>query len=389
METPSTTAPVSTPTAPSAPSSPAAAPAAKTQMNARDFRAKVMSTPQADSSQPNASDFADGFAPGEGPDAEEPADIEAEGLDIEQPHDDGEEPVDDAWLEELRDYKEVHGLSAKELLSALQAGNIPESLLDKLMIELKDGDETWTASIAEAKNGAMRSARFTKKMTALANERNAFAQERTQFGAERDQLVGMITNWKADPLALLNGMRKLGMPIEDAARAYAEELHQLEQMGPGAREMFLEKQKLAAELADLKQRQAWEQDQTQKTNAQQKAEAQKQQDANNVQFVQQNAMGMFEKVGLKMTKGSWGSFMRHLDAHWSAVGQLSHDVVREAVMATKEEVDGVVADHKAGIVAPKKLAARPLDGGAPKVTAPGARPKSISSKEFRKRLRGD
>jgi hypothetical protein len=377
------TAPTPTPSTPSSSPGTSSTPSTSSSnsrpqsISADEFRAKVMSSggtsDDTDIGDDSPVEFADD-------------NVDESVQNEESPVDDTEPEIDDSWLQDLRDYKEIHGLSAKDILSALAEGNIPDALLEKIQIDLKDGEETWRVPLSEARNGAMRASKFSKKMAALADERNTFAQERDAFGQERDQLVGMLKNWQSDPKALLNGMRKLGLPVEDAARAFAEELHALEQMGPGARELYMEKQKAEMELQELKQRQQWYESQHTQNELRQKEATIKQQTEQDVTYVQDNAREAFRAVGMRITKGSWGAFLSNLNPLWASEGKLSPQIIQEAVRATKEDVDAYVQQHRGAATKPAAPKVARLDPGAPNKISPQAKPRSISSDEFRKRI---
>lgn len=313
--------------------------------------------------------------------------------------------ADDSWLQELKDYKEIHGLSTKELLAALKEGNIPDALMDKLFVNLKDGDKEWRASLSEYRDGAMRAKNHTKKMQALAEERKSFESERGEFRTEREQIVHMFQHWKQgqDGKSLLHGLRKLGMPVEAAARAFAQELATLEEMGPAAQAMFEEKQNAESELYQLRQQQDyWRQqhEAREQTSRQQQEQVQMEQ---TTRFVQDTAVAAFAKAGVNDIKpGVWNLFQTHLRGLWEEAGSLNADMIAEAVTATREDMAERVArlngdDSNQPAARPvvktsNKIApaATPrLDGGAPRVAGPSAKPKRISPDDFRKRLLGD
>lgn len=296
-----------------------------------------------------------------------------------------EQVSDFSWAEQLQDYKDgLHNVPLAELLQALAQGQIPEALWDKLHIPLKDGDYEWQDTLANARNGAMMRAKFTQKM-------QEFAKEKEAFGREKGELVEYLGGWKNDAtgIALLKGLKRMGMPFDAMARAYAAEVQKLEEMeekAPGSRALYEEKQQMEQELEELKRRQAREQ--TQQT------EHKTSQDTNRIAAAVKNAAAKsFEQNSLPMTPGSWNVFKEHLSALWTASGldAPTMEMVTEATLATKEFVTQSQQAHLKATAAqqPVKapLAARAVDSGAPR-SVPKTSPvkKSITAAEFRKKL---
>jgi hypothetical protein len=294
-------------------------------------------------------------------------------------------PVDYSWADSLQAYKDgIHGTALVEILQALSQGQIPEALWDKLHIPLKDGDFEWQDTLANARNGAMMRRKFTQKMQEFARERDAFTNE-------RKQLVEYMGGWKNDQTgqALLQGLRRMGMPFDAMARAYAAEVAKLEDMeakAPGARALYEEKLKLEQERDELRRQHS--------QREQQGTQQQSQQDTNRVaQAVKNAAQNSFAANGLQMTPGSWNVFREHLSALWTASGQdaPSLEMVNEAVLATKEFVTQAQQEHQKATAAkvPVKapLTAKAADSGAPRSVPKNSPIKnSVTAAEFRKRL---
>jgi hypothetical protein len=304
-----------------------------------------------------------------------------------------EEAPDYSWAADIQDYRQLHGMELKEVLQALAEGRIPEALWDKLRIPLKDGDEEWEDTLGAARDGAMMRHNFTKKAQALAQERDAFYKE-------RNDLIDYMKGWKEDPRKLLAGLRKLGMPYDAMARAYAEEvaqfehLSQLEQEGklpPGTAKALQQKQELEAQLEEQRVALARAQQQQQTTQTDEQAQQIGQQ-------VKTASVQALDEIGYKLsdgtlTEGVWELFKTSLQAIWNVNGDQapSKMQIREAARATKAQIDSYLrkaAPATAQTPAPK-LGGKALDGGAPKVApkvTSNGRPKPTTSAEFRKKM---
>lgn len=299
-----------------------------------------------------------------------------------------EMPEDLEWLEGVKSYKELHGVQLTELLQALADGKLPEALWDKLSMTMKDGDQEWEDTIANMRGSAMMRANYTKKL-------QQFAQERDAFHAEKNELVGLLHGWKSDTSGkqLLAAMRKMGMPFEQAARAFAEEHYHMEELQKAETEgripqgtvaALQQKQQLEQELAELKM-------QRQQTEGTQQKQQTEQQTKQIVDAVKAEALKSFERSGLKATNGSWNVFLNHLNAVWTAKGAPpSKAEIHECVLAAKEEVEVAVQRHQAAQKPPaKKLPAAPMDSGA-KRAVPKSAPsrQAVTTKQFLQQLKG-
>ena len=388
---PSTSAPSSTPSQSAKTSTPASTPSQgrPQQLTAAQFRQNLLRggrTPEVAPETPaGLSDFE--AAPEAAPEEQS---AQAESVAMESPE--ATEVEDYSWADQIKDYRQLHGLELQEVLQALANGQIPEALWDKLRIPLKDGDEEWEDTIGAARDGAMMRHNFTKKAQALAQERDAFHKERTD-------LIDYMKGWKEDPRKLLAGLRKLGMPYDAMARAYAEEVAQfehlsaLEQEGklpPGTAKALQQKQELEAQLEEqrVQIQRAQAQQQTQQTDEQAKQIGEQ---------VKTHSVQALNELGYKLddgtlTEGVWEMYKTHLQAVWNVNGGQapSRMQIREAARATKSQVDAYLrkAAPASAPTAPK-LGAAALDGGAPrvapKVTSNG-RPKQVTSAEFRKKM---
>ena len=297
---------------------------------------------------------------------------------------------DTSWAQDIADYREgLHGVELKELLAALANGTLPEALLDKLSVELVDGDRRWKASINDARNGAMMRAKF-QQLTA------AQAQREKDWNGEREEFFEYLRGWKSDPDLLLAGMERLGLPFDQAARKYSarlDEINQLwaleqqKQVPAGTTKKLWEQQQLERELTELKTQQTREQ-----SRQQQYQEARQTEQA--VQVIQDAGAQALRSVGMDPTDETvWKIFRRHLTDHYGRTQQMpNRQDVLDAASSAKEEIAQYISDFEARKAKPAPGLPRNSDPAAPDMTNTrprGSAPKSVSTKEWtRKNLYG-
>jgi hypothetical protein len=278
--------------------------------------------------------------------------------------DSGDVSSDAPWYER---YSEgVHGVQAQEILEALERGEVPPALHDKLRFQLRDGDNETEVDLAALQNGAMMQRNFTRKSQELAEERKAFY-------SERDEFAGYLTNWKTDPQQLLYGMERMGLPVLEAAKLLAERLTYADTLNaavPGSGDEWMEAQKSKAELADLRRAQ-----QAQLDQAQQVQQADK---TSKVRTNLQNtSKEIFNKIGLEIEESSWSLYTQHVqaifDAKPSGNQKLTKQDLERAAKATKTQIDQYAQAYLKR--QPKKAPGigNSLDAGAPKAV-PGRAP---------------
>lgn len=387
--TPSTTG--TSPTSTSAPSRPA--------MTSAQMRERLMTgTFEAGGNEPDA------------PDAPDPAMPDLAELGIDHETDTAPEPEIDLSDDPFAAYRDadIHGLKALDILKSIQEGKLPDGLLDKLRVSLKDGDETWEDTIAGARNGAQMQRKFTQRMQEVANERRAAAEERAawqqeqqQFTAERDDLVEFLRSWKEDPAKLRAGLIKLGMPFEKAAILHAEEYGQIQsarqleaegKLPQGTADRMIRSMQVEAELEGARLAQQRMEARQQSEAARQQAEAAKQREAAAQTTVEKTAkdianaaVKVFDQLGVRRGTGEWNYFRQALQSVW-APGQAapSPAEIEAAVRETKKWSDAERAAAQENKPAPAvKLGKTSLDGGAPSRPSPGAAPKSLTSAQAR------
>lgn len=306
------------------------------------------------------------------------------------PTDTPDDPDDLSWAAELSEFKSgLHGLELKELLAALRDGQIPDALLDKLSVELVDGDHRWPATIADARNGAMMRAKF-QQVTA------EHARAVREWQSERDEFIDYLRGWKDDPDLLLAGLERLGLPFDQAFRKYGQFLQEInavwekEQAGElpagTAKKVFEhnQQQRQIAELNMYKQRE----------EAKQQAVQQAQQSDQIVSLIQQAGAEALASVNIDATNTTyWRIFRRQLTDAYSRNGRLPtrQDIV-DAAHATREEIDETIRTHEAKQPKAAPVAPRNVDTPAPNMATSKPRsgqPRAITTKEWaRKHLYG-
>lgn len=269
------------------------------------------------------------------PEVEESSSSDEEAPDTETPLveevEEVEEPTDEdwTWAEELKEFRELHGVPIGEIARAISEGRIPDALLSKLKVKLKNGDEEWEDTIEGARAGNMRYRDYTRK-------RQADAAERAEWTTEKNELVGLHNNWKGDGTgkALLSGLQRMNYPVLEAAKLLAAEHAKLAQMTPIERENYERAQKAESELERFR----WEQSKAQR---QQQDNESKASIDRNVAFVTETANRQFGVQRIPINKGTWGVFLRHFDAIRSANPGTAwnEDMIQIAVGATKEEYE--------------------------------------------------
>lgn len=323
---------------------------------------------------------------------QEAADSSATEGDVEQVQTTEPQPGDDdfSWAQELAEFRDgLHGVALKDLLTALRDGSLPDALLDKLQLDLQDGDQTWRASISDAKNGAMMRAKFSKLTQEHAAQVKAWEAERAEF-------VDYVKGWKENPELLLAGMERLGLPFDQAARMYADRLKkidhlwQLEQQGhvpPGTTKELWEQQNRERELTELKrQQQAYEQKQRQQQTEKQADEAGK--------VIEQASAQALRSVGLDPSEtATWNIFKRHLNEIYAQKQALpTRQDILEAAALAKEERELYIQQYnqrQQKTQQAQPAVPRNADAGAPNMaTARGPRnapAKPITTKDWVRR----
>lgn len=379
--------PAAAPAPASAPAaSPSPSPAPVAQKNPTDFRQRVLSGADLGTELPSIEDGSDDTFHNQADDA--PVLDEA----VEEPvNDDG---PDYTWAQGVEAFKDgIHGVPLEELLTALSEGRIPDALLDKLHLQMKDGENEWEDTIQSARDGAMMRANYTKKL-------QAFAQERDAFNAEKIQLAETLNTWATDPNAFLQGALKMKFPFEQAARLYVEKMVRIEQikerenlpatdpryLPPGTAAALEAADQREAELAELRAERARAESQNQQQN--ERASTEKV-----VEAVRTESMRQLQAAGLDMAgpgaQGIWNMYFEQVSAIWSAKGAPpSRMEIAEAVRATKEMHNKYVRSAQATAAAkpvPPKLGAKPLDG-AKTAELPKSRP-GLTPQQFRDKLK--
>ncbi len=324
-------------------------------------------------------------------------DIEASEEDTHSPEDfeeaaPEEEEIDETDYSWIKEYSELHGVPVKDLLAALQQGLLPDALMDKIKIKMKDGSDEWEGTILDAKNSAQMRKNYTRKLMEHGEAKKAFEAEKNGFNSEREAFVGLLKGWKGDGKALLSGLRAMEFPVLEMAQALAQELQELEEMGPAARGLYEAKQKAEqqAELNRLELEKARREHQMYLDS--QKSKTEEVSNDQVISGVREFAPSVFKEMNLAITEGTWNIFTEQLGAMWREHGTPNKEMVRFAIQATKEIVDQHLAKHTAAPAAPaakpaQKVSIPRLDGGKPAATnRPGSKAGPLTPAQFRAKI---
>lgn len=355
-------------------------------MSTAEFRSTIMrgEQPPSDTARAPATDSSQHEASAD-PEPEQNASVD------EQPTEQPTETSDYSWAEQLETYKDgLHGVALPELLQALASGQIPETLWDKFVLPLKDGDVEWTGTIADLRNGAQMQAKFTQNMQAFRAEEKAFREE-------RDSFINYMKSWRGDETgeSLLGGLEMLGMPVERMAEALANrliqrdkllELEQAGQLPAGTAEKFMQQAVLERKAAMAERKEA-------RARAEAEAKRTEDQGAEMGNRVRTEAHKQFQAAGIKdLSPGLWNMFVQEITPIWQSQGtpptiEQVRFCVQNAINTAKRFAAQAQA-QKPAVAAPKLApsAARPADPGAPVKARTNVAAGRMSTEEFRKQF---
>lgn len=297
-----------------------------------------------------------------------------------------EEAPDWSWAEPFSAYREgIHGIATTELLQALSEGSIPDALMDKLTLTMRDGDHEWTGTVADLRNGAQMQANFTRKS-------QAFAQEKKAFETERSELIEHFRGWREDETgestlaglekflgeeAVMRAAKKLAERLD--RKAALEELEASGQVPPGTAKAVLERDQLLREKAELER---YKKRAEHQTNEQEAVSVGKQQGAQ----IRNEALNQFKRIGVEqkdLSPGMWNLFKDEIQAIWNESGKAPGPAeIRMAVMAAKQRSDAYLQAHEQKQAAQKRT--QPAISSAAPAGAPAAPKKPVSSAASRK-----
>ena len=309
----------------------------------------------------------------------EPEEVEEEGSEPEPEPEESDDSEPKPWYEK---HAKIHGLDAEEVLEALAEGRIPEALLDKLKLQVEDEDYEWEDNLSNLKSNAMLRRRFTQKTQEL-------ARERQEFQGQLQSLNDYFESWKGNPKKLIRGLRKMGMPVEDALFEVVSELSKAERMNKleaGSGDEWLETVRRQADLEELQNLQQQQEQQQQQQQYGQLVEA-------TIEVAKSEAL----RAKFQWDEVSWGELNRLVSEHLDRSKQWPNSAtVRTYVRKAKQLADSIAAQQLAQRKPKPKTVSKTApktDGAAPKKTAPTSRPAAeerISSAEALKRaMRGE
>ncbi len=383
-----------------------------TPLSTADFRSQILGRSSASSFDDSSDSDSDNdvqdstaesvdFSDGGSSDSEESGDL-TEQLEQQLEGELTKDEEDWSWAEGYKEYRDgLHGVATNEVLQALAQGQLPEALMDKLTLTMRDGDEEWTGTVGDLRNSAQMHSNYTRKSQALSQEKQEFAQE-------RGELIDHFRSWRSDPEkgyigltkmlgeeAVLNIAKKVAMRLELKEQVEAAEA--AGQIPAGTAALVMEREALKREVEETRRYKARDEEKnsTQKMN-QQAAETGKR--LNNEAIQQFKAAGLSQE---DLTPGVWNLFKEELGALWSQAPDKTPgpSEIRTAVMATKQRVERLVAQHQsaqaqkqpAGQSKPAVTGVAPAGAPAPGKavgTPGGGRSKALSTNDFRKNFMG-
>ena len=253
-----------------------------------------------------------------------------------------DETAADPWAEQ------IHGMTARELVDAIKAGEVPAELAKQLQIAVKVNGEEYKVSVDEAGKGYQRLSDYTRAKQELRGQ----AQE---VHAARQNMDRMIDAWKRDPAELRRGMKALGLKetLFEAAKAEAAEWYADQQLPPGERA-------LKAQLAEMRE---------QHEQAMQRLEQQrpKQEDTRTADLTKQLATLVpagFAAAGITDSAPARQLFGENLRTLWEDGAELTADLVNSAAQATAEQLGDLARKHAKLSAPAAKPATLPARAGA-------------------------
>lgn len=292
---------------------------------------------------------------------------------------------DFGWLEGLKQYKQIHDMDTSEVLAALQNGEIPQNLWDKVLMPMKDGDREFTMSLAELRDNGMIRANYTRKMQEFAKERDAFNQE-------KQDLRTMFEGWHGNPGQMLAQLEKMQLPVLEMAHMLGDRYRAVEQLKAqeaagtipeGSADAYLERLQLKQQLEEANYAQ-------QRLQQAQQAQTQQKDGKAVVAQIEATVRKFFQVDGVKESPGSWNVLRGELRAIWDAKGRdqdLTEAEIRMAVRNTKQIVDGHLAQAKtAAPAAAPAISAQPMTSSRGPQVNPRGQVKRMSGAEFRKKV---
>lgn len=239
--------------------------------------------------------------------------------------DENGEPVEEdlTWLQDLKQFKQLHGLDLKDIVQALSEGRLPDELHDIIQVKMKNGDQEWESPLSKARREAMLHHDYTQKLQALSKEKEEYTTDKNEF-------IEMIQGWRGNGEALLDGLERLEFPVLEAAKILAKRHRELDAMTPRERELYEQNQNYQREINKSKydsKKAAIEQ-----SKARAKADGDQMAD-----FVSKTAHGLFTKNKIPVDQKNWSLFLdkfQTISNSYPAGTPWSEEMVSDAFEAT-------------------------------------------------------
>lgn len=265
--------------------------------------------------------------------------------------------------------RELHGVKLKELVEALERGDVPDALLDALGREIPDGEGKRRITLKEALDGNLRLSDYSRRLSQL-------DVQHKQFQAERAAFAEGLQSWR-EPQALIDGIESLGPEYERAFQAAVDlrvqEINALRKMPPEVRAVLERQKQQQRQMA-----QVIAENRRLKTTAQQQEHHAYRAQVQGL--LTQHAPRLFKEAQLNFQNPvAKKMFGEHLSAiAGNAAMTLEH--VQQAVRATAEELQMQRAAYAA-----QEQQRRPGGPLPPRAAAASAPPLTVQSQDTGKR----
>ena len=230
----------------------------------------------------------------------------------------------------------IHGMSAEQVLAALEEGVIPEELYEHLRFKVRIDGQDEEVPLHEHRGERMRLSDYSRNMQKLKNERQSFEQQ-------RDDFAGMVESWKnKDPMHVtrtLEMLENLGLPIHELTSIYAQrhtEQQALieavpEHLRPMYKALMAEREEMRRSLAQLKlQGQAPGQQRKQEPSGAEAVARDR---------ITRMAPAAFKAEKLADSERNRRDFYQHLGNIWDRQSELTQEHVRQAAKAVREDLE--------------------------------------------------
>lgn len=293
----------------------------------------------------------------------------------------------------------VHGMEADKLIEAIEAGNVPDELLEKLTLTVDENGQKVPKSLKDIRAANMRASDYGRSKRELAEQSAKLKAEYADkdAGYTRQQqgfnhVIQTITSKGKDVPNAYEMLAELGVDVHALALHHSERFQQFAArfpagMKPEAMEQlwseYMEGESVRRQLKarDRQSRSQQQADQERAQLEQQRRQGQGVEEiaAQNQQFLEANAPAMFARHGLALTQASAKMVGDHLQTIFRAdpAAPLTADDLEQAITSAKEWLADQRAAHAQQQLPPAKPGALPpRAAAAPAPAGPAVKPPS-------------